>query len=459
MSTAAQKRAAAKKAGVDKPPMTPDRQAETDAAVDAILGTSPPLGTNNLKKAASKPAASKPATKKKPGRKKKITPPKSPGEAYYSYELTGDKPDVNFTTMKQALEFKQDFGGHIKKEHKFSSLARYNNHVSRRAMANSVATPQKNVRAGYSNENDQNDNAAAEAIAALLVDSRPVDCMEGYFKTTPSSKIMCVVIRMKTQWKSEFWGWKPNSMAYVLNKYSTITPCNNASVQEAFQNLTYGKARDTDASNANTSLVVHYTPPGKKDVILIDVYVAYTFVTIPYEKIASAQEEISWMKDITGTILTEMRRIMSSPIFKSVLERTTHESFFHKLYAPDRKSNLPKFLNSCVTRPDLCIHYTDHVVQDVANSISDRMFESRLEQRKYPDAQLDADFALLSKDIEDEMAADEDQDDDDDDGDDDDDDDAAVAMDETVQKVDCGINLLGSDNDGPESPGMQTGRF
>jgi hypothetical protein len=323
-------------------------------------------------------------------------PPKSPGESFISYELAGNKADQNFRTLREAMEFKRDFGDLITKTHKFSSFLCFENHCKRRSNSAGVATPTRKGTAAASGDTDN----AAERIAALMLDERPVDTILGCHKTTPTSAIACIFMRFQTQWGSDFWGFKPKEMTMVLNKYSTIQPSSDMTVQEALQNLTYGKARDPDSTNASTPLVVHYTPPGKKDVILIDVYVAYTFITIPHATINTAPEEQAWLSDMTEKFLLEVKTIMSTPVFRSVLERTTHENFFSKLFAAERKSNLPKFLSSSTIRAKACAHYTDHVVQEESNTIVDRMFGSRLGQRKYPDRELDAEFALLSKDIE-----------------------------------------------------------
>ena len=404
MVTTAEKKAAEKaKKAASNVLATPGTAAAIAAIANLVTGTTPEPGKVIL--VADTDGNKKPAAIKN----RKKAPATGSSGSFFSFELTGDKPDVNFNDLRGALEFKQDFPTLIKKEHKFKTLVRFNNHVARRSAANSLKTPPRSTTA-FSTATGTNENKTADAIAALLADSRPVDALAGHFKTTPSSKIMAILIRCTTQWNSDFWGFKPNSMASVLNKFSTIAPSVNVSVQEALQNLTYGKARDPDSSSPSTSLVVHYTPPGKKDVILIDVYVAYTYVTIPYETISSVKEETTWMSDTTTNVMQEIKTIMSSDIFKSVLEKTTHESFFHKLYAPERKSNLPKFLNSCVVRSLPCLHYTDHVVQDVSNMISDKMFECRLQNRKYPDATLQADFDLLAKDIEEEDNEDDDDD-------------------------------------------------
>ena len=389
---------------------TTDETAKTDEVAVRVEGAV--VTPQDKKIPAKKGGRKKVAGLKKPTKDGSVPPPsgpfKLPGEAFISYELKGGKPDMNFVLAKEARDFANDYKTMISKTHRFATHTRYTNHCNRRKKLHETSQTRRTVLAPQA----AGSNAAVDRIVESMNQDRPVDAIVGSTKTNGNAKIATSFFGFKTQWGSKFWGIKAAMVASVLSNIAVINPAEDMTVQECMLNMTYGKTRDPD-SGANAPLVVHYTPPGKKDVILIDVYTMYSFFLIPHETMATQAEEAEWLSDMTQKICVHIREVMSSPTFKSVLERTCHENFFAKLYATDRKSNLPKFLNGCAIRYKVCQHYTDHVVQDVANKIVDKMFECRLATRKYPDEQLDAEFELLAQDIEEEE---EDEEEDDDDG-------------------------------------------
>ena len=53
-----------------------------------------------------------------------------------------------------------------------------------------------------------------------------------------------------------------------------------------------------------------------------------------------------------------------------------------KLCNPSLKTNLPKFLNSCVLRVDPLTKLTDHVIQAVSNDVYTHLWQNRLNRAK-----------------------------------------------------------------------------
>lgn len=316
-------------------------------------------------------------------KEKKATP------GFYSFELIADKGDKHFKNSKEALAFKQDYPEMIVKEHKFTSFLRFTNHI-KRCSARTVVTPAAIRRTAMAV--DEQDDEASNRIAALLSQQRPVDHIIMKYKTNSTCTMVYGTINFITMWMSLFWGFKAAQVAPVLQSYSSIIPHPDMFIQEALQNMSFGKARDTDSTDRSQPKVINYTPPGKKDVILIDVYAMYTFFKIPFTTINTSAEEAVWLKDKCEKLLEEIRRIMQTPIFKNVLSKMGNTLFFEKLFDPKRKSNLLKFLNGCIIRVEECEVFTDDVVQDVSNKMVTGMYEASLPTRKYPELTLEADF-------------------------------------------------------------------
>jgi hypothetical protein len=314
---------------------------------------------------------------------KKATP------AFYSFELIADKGDKHFKNSKEALAFKQDYPEMILKEHKFTSFLRFTNHI-KRCSARTVVAPAAIRRTAMAV--DEQDDEASNRIAALLAQQRPVDHIIMKYKTNPTCTMVYGTINAITMWMSLFWGFKAAQIAPVLQSYSSIIPHPDMFIQEALQNMSFGKTRDTDSTDRNQAKVINYTPPGKKDVIVIDVYTMYTFFKIPFTTINTSAEEAVWLKDKCEKLLEETRRIMLTSVFKSVLAKMGNTLFFEKLFDPKRKSNLPKFLNGCIIRVEECEVFTDDVVQEVSNRMVTGMYEASLPTRKYPELTLEADF-------------------------------------------------------------------
>jgi predicted nucleic acid-binding protein len=160
-------------------------------------------------------------------------------------------------------------------------------------------------------------------------------------------------------------------------------------------NMDYGCLSDPKSKDKYKGKVTEYTPNGKKSPVHYDVHCAYTYFTIPHETINTTVEETAWLTSMSEKILTEVRTIMCTEAFKTVLEKTGNAQFVKKLYDPAKKTNLPKFLDTAIITVEECNHYTDHVIQACANDIVTIMYDTRLSNRKYPDEILDDEFAGL----------------------------------------------------------------
>ena len=320
-----------------------------------------------------------------PQQPKKPTP-----NCFYSFELIGDKGDKHFKESRDALTFKQDFPDMILKEHKFTTFLRFTNHIKR---CNARAAVAPTVARRTAAQVDEVNDDASNRIAALLAEQRPVDHLMMKYKTNSTCTTVYGTLTAMTMWQTAFWGFKPAQLAPVLKTYSTVIPHPDMHIQEALQNMSFGKARDTDSADRNLAKVVNYTPPGKKDVIVIEVFTMYTWFTIPYATMNTTTEEGIWIQGKCERLVEEIRRIMQTSVFKTVLSKMGNTLFFEKLFDPKRKSNLPKFLSGCSVRVEECEVFTDEVIQEVSNKMVMGMYETSLPMRKYPELNLEGDFA------------------------------------------------------------------
>ena len=78
---------------------------------------------------------------------------------------------------------------------------------------------------------------------------------------------------------------------------------------------------------------------------------------------------------------------MGSDAFKAIIEKvgeSRRQTYISKLYNPQQKSNLFKFLNTALVHVKPSRFLTDDVIQTVSNEIMTRLYQSHLSGPKYP---------------------------------------------------------------------------
>ena len=78
---------------------------------------------------------------------------------------------------------------------------------------------------------------------------------------------------------------------------------------------------------------------------------------------------------------------MGDDTFRATVEKVGQvhcQGYVEKLYNPNQKSKLPKFLAGAVVKASKCSSLTEHVIQSVSNDILSHLYLHRQVSAKYP---------------------------------------------------------------------------
>ena len=353
------------------------------------LGTKGSTSTNN-NEIASQNIDTHGITTVIPGTKNTLTPDNTNkrtqdtainnGKIYFSYEMKNGLDDNHVEGEEEAGAFNEDYSDVILKTHIFHSKDDWIDHKTKRAK---IMARNKKTELNEATANSD------EANARLIVDSistntsRNVDRIEAFYKTTAHSTKAVLLIRFLNQHNNDMWVWKPTWMLDIISKYANkVKQPEDPVVLEAFSNMTYGKQSDPGSADKEKARSISYKPPNSSQVYEIESHTAYTYITIPHEEFHSIQEETDWIVSKATAFLETLRIIMTTPTFR-MSSSMIKEEFSKKIFDNNKRSNLPKFLSSAVIRVTPVNSLTDHLIQGTANEITGRLYNNRLQNRKY----------------------------------------------------------------------------
>lgn len=317
-------------------------------------------------------------------RKPPPAPAKPKPKSYIYYHLHGGHKDEFFDSVQAANAWKRDFGEMIEDTKTFSSAAAFQRHCTKRAK---LAKPDSKADENKNNPSGAPSSDLAQQILGEMADCKPVDRWEAMYHTTPHSKMACLVLRARTQWVNDFWAFKPAQVADVVQKYAKVCPSHNRMTNEALLNMTYGRAVDPTAHDKNTPMIIEYpSRDNKQKINKIDVFIAYTWIEIPFATFTNATDEAEWLTQQCTNYVNELKRIMCTQVFQEVLRGvSTSTNFIDRIYDLKQKSNLPSFCTKAVIRVKHCEFLTDHFVRSVAAQIVSHHYKHRNSTRKYPE--------------------------------------------------------------------------
>ena len=215
-----------------------------------------------------------------------------------------------------------------------------------------------------------------------------VDCFKGFWKTTSCSTICCIIFRVMNQYGTDTWVWNASLLAEIFKNYAKVMDIRDPLIYEALVNMDFGKASDPDNANKNVPLVAKYSPrDDPKKTLKIDVFHAFTYITIPVNLLDSRADEDNWIDSAVTKVLKGVRDTMNEEAFRATLERvglSRRQNYIQKLYDPTKKTNLPKFLAGAIVKAKPVEYLTNHVIQAVSNDIMTHLYNNRLDTAKYP---------------------------------------------------------------------------
>ena len=317
----------------------------------------------------NKAAHSPPAKKNKGGRKK-----------FYYFKMKGDMKDAFLEGDTMASAHRKEYAPFIVKEKTFTKKAEFE--TFKRRYNNPVLNPPQ-VRKETVSENANK----VDQLVSMMKDDQDIDCFRGFWKTTSTSSLCLIMIRVMNQYGTETWVWNPTLYAEIFRNYAKVMDIADPLLFEALSNMTTGKASNPDSPDKNKPLITLYSPkdePSKS--FKLDISRCFTYITIPVDSLSSFDEETHWCENAVDKVLGGIRDMMSDAFFRAALERigqTRSSSYIQKLFDPSKKTNLPKFLASAVIKTKPVVYPTDHVIQAVSNEIMTRFWENSLEKPKY----------------------------------------------------------------------------
>lgn len=282
-----------------------------------------------------------------------------------------------FLTGKAALQhFKSDYGTLVLKVHGYSSKKAFEDmkkkHEEQPINPKIVADISK-----------QGATDLARSIIDDMVDDSDRDAFRGLYYITSDTPLCIVVIRLTGQKGDDHWCWKPDVMTKIISKIFRHTEGYDTAIKSAFENLTYAPSPDPDDITREAQKVISYTPRNTSRTVTVNINVAYTYFTVPVAHFSSKDEEKEYILTKIKNFFNEMKVIMLSPTFKTVMDNIS-QSYSEKIFDKARQgNNLPGFLSKAGIRvaptPEIASHFT----RPTTEKLMSKMFAARLPTTKY----------------------------------------------------------------------------
>jgi hypothetical protein len=326
----------------------------------------------------------------------------------FTYTFKNGAAPTHVEGVAAAAAFVRSYGGLIESTRKFSVRTRW---IAYKAKLDEIASVPVPVVAPDSTSATAADEASVSRIMERLSATRPVDCFQGWYMTTPDATKMVVVVRLLSVFTGDHWCWRPDAMCDILSNYMEELKPTCSTLKEAFQNLTTAASSDINTRERYPLFKKWKGRDGTEQET--PSLTAYTIVTIPVDTLCSTDEEDKWMEQETGGILDWFKRIMETPVFKMTMFKTK-EGYAKSLYNESLKTNLPKFLKNAIQRVNIMGELTDYVIPSAAQTIMSVLMSTRQSTMKYeinPVVDVDADdlpVAAGDDDSADEDASDSD---------------------------------------------------
>ena len=306
----------------------------------------------------------------KSGRTKKK---RSPGNYYY-FQMKGDMEDVYLKGAAIAARHRCVYDGLIVEEKVFRRKSSFLLHKQKH-MTSALGVP---VHPASNNER----------IVGLLGGTGSCNRIELHYRTTRTSRIMIIVIRMMDKFDVDTWLWSPEFMVPALQAHARGGHELDPGFSECLINIKLVNASNPNGSVAGMPLVAQYTPPNNPlEVISTNVRHAYSYITIPLEQINTRDDEDSWISDTARQVGQSLVAAMKTLSFRASLEKISlvrKRNHTSKICLPSHRLNLPAFLNSVVVRSQPIRRFTDHVTKSAGTELLFLLWSNRLGRFKYP---------------------------------------------------------------------------
>ena len=292
---------------------------------------------------------------------------------FFCFQFNNGKPDAYIEGFAEAKKFEQDYS---------EIIASYKSWCYKKDMINHKNKQTNTIVALVSNTSTQAN--VAQKIMAKMKSKEKANTFTIYYKTNGTSKLAGLVLEWKTKYGSEAWCVKIPLFQDIFQSYADVCHIADDIVRETIQNLDHTKASDPDQSDKNKVLLSKWKD-NEKHIRETEVLQMYSFITIPYETLASSKEEDEWLQAKCKVICTALRDIIISNTFKEVcmMQADRENHFCHKMYDNTKYLNVPKYFKDIRLQVKECRMFTDHVIQAGSNIITTKMYDNRVSGGKY----------------------------------------------------------------------------
>lgn len=340
------------------------RQTNTSANAKALVALNSPTGVSIVDDADNLTKT----TSSVKGKKEKI---------YFTFILKGNSPDENISGRDEAASFLRDHKDIIDTVRSYSNLKFWNNFKDKRQ------AQWKQALAKVSDTTPEKPSAGnvAKLMMEKLSANRGVDHFLGSYRTTGRATKFVLFFNLVSRQGDDSWCWKPLLMLPILNSYFQVLPCENSTLNKALTNLQYGARPDENDKTKGKFIVYSPSSSGGRKYD-IPILTSYAFFDFPVKGFGSLLEEDKWIHTTCLQFFDEIRKAMKTEDFKDTVINL-NGGYGSKLYDKSKITNLPKFLADATVKVVKINDITPHVITDVVNIISDKLFEGRTPQPKY----------------------------------------------------------------------------
>jgi len=333
------------------------------------------------------------------------TPKKKPPIKYWAFRMITGEIEYIENKKKEAEAFEEENKAIIDSKHTFE----YKKHFKAFKQTASLMTPNSQPMS-TPNKQPMTDNVKAMLQQALvgIENDIPSDRIHLWYRTNPRATILAIIIRFMQATGKDDWKVKADNFAVAIRNHVVVFGDANMYVEEAFKNMKWGKMRDLSGPEDKV-MMTHWTSPTSKATRDFPNNVAWTYITIPVDEIATTAAETSWIMQTAENIGATIKQVLLTNTFEACFEKATNNPNIWRAITDEKNpaKNYQKFIEGCRIKVEECNNLNEHLtLHDGVKQITTLLFNSRLKERKYPEEDKEEEDEEEEDDDEDESSSD-----------------------------------------------------
>lgn len=310
---------------------------------------------------------------------------------YYVYTLSNGRHEY-IDNFQEAMEFENDYEPVIENKTVLKNKPSFEAHkasTTKKEKAQQTSTPTKTNKPHKKDADHQlshEEKTKIDKINSMIQQNVPSNRIEIEWRTNSRAQECIVIIRFLNMYGQDQYSLKPNQWTVAIISYISLFKQESPVIQQAIENLSYGRKRDIKGDPHKVAAVA-WNSPDKKIRRTYEQHVAHTHFQIPHATMQTQLEETIYLHDMCEEFGKTLQRIMQCPTFSPCLQTSVgSENLWKAMIGEGEKKgglNVFEYIADCKIKVSPCSNLNSHLVLEDAQDLTTLLFNSRLPTKKY----------------------------------------------------------------------------